>query len=261
MNILLEDKRNINSRRPLWGKTLGVDGCRGGWLAAWLGVDGPGICLYENIRACWTDHAHSPLILIDIPIGLSDSGARTCDRLARRLLGRGRSASVFAPPCRAALAAADYRDALARNRAVTERGISIQVWNISPKIREVDEFLAAMPGAAGIMRESHPELCFQALAGGHAMRFSKKTVAGQRERRAVLARLIPGLHDDWSRLRAALPAGRAAADDLLDALVLAVSAARGVDVLKRLPASPQYDIRGRCMEIVYPAWSGEECQA
>jgi len=209
--------------------------------------------LYENIRTCWTDHHRASLILIDIPIGLSDSGVRTCDRLARRLLGRGRSAAVFSPPCRAALAAADYRDALARNRAVTGRGISLQAWNICPKIREVDEFLTAVPEAAGIMRESHPEVCFQALAGGNAMRFNKKTAAGQRERRAVLAQFIPGLNDHWPRLIQKLPSGRAGLDDLIDALVLAIGAARGADALCRLPDPPEHDARGQSMEILYPA--------
>jgi predicted RNase H-like nuclease len=192
------------------------------------------------------------VILIDIPIGLSDTGWRECDGPARRLLGRGRSASVFTPPCRAALVAADYREALRLNRTVTGKGIFIQAWNICSKIREVDDFLTDMLGAGGVLRESHPELCFYALNGGAAMRHNKKTPAGQTERRAVLERHLPGLERHWPRLLEALPAGLASVDDLMDALILAVSAALGPETLRRLPARPQRDRRGRPMEILFP---------
>ena len=44
-------------------------------------------------------------VLIDIPIGLSDSGpgGRLCDREARQLLGCGRVSSVFSAPARRTL--------------------------------------------------------------------------------------------------------------------------------------------------------------
>ena len=59
-------------------------------------------------------------VLIDIPIGLLDKGPdeRSCDKAARKLLGK-RASSVFPAPARQALDASDYQAALAVNREST----------------------------------------------------------------------------------------------------------------------------------------------
>ena len=59
------------------------------------------------------------VVAIDMPIGLSDDGARACDVAARRLLGRAGS-SVFPTPVRAVLATDDYAEARAVSRAATD---------------------------------------------------------------------------------------------------------------------------------------------
>lgn len=119
---------------------LGVDGCRGGWIAAVI------YCnsfitweVFRTIQDLWSKYGNPPLnasrILIDIPIGLVERGfvSRECDKLARISLKRPRSSSIFTPPCRSALYAKDFEHANQINRKCTKKGISIQTWNISKK--------------------------------------------------------------------------------------------------------------------------------
>lgn len=69
-------------------KVVGVDGCRGGWLAmCWDVEQGIVTPRIHKTLACLIDHyADVETIGIDIPIGLSDTGTRTCDVEARRVL-------------------------------------------------------------------------------------------------------------------------------------------------------------------------------
>lgn len=146
---------------------VGVDGCRGGWVAAAHTADGRlGYEVFSAFETVLTRH-HQALILVDVPIGLRDSGQgeRQCDREARRVL-KGRGSSVFLAPVRAALYARDYASASSVNREKTgRRGLSRQSWAIAPKIREVNECLAERAGPLPRVREMHPELCFWALNG------------------------------------------------------------------------------------------------
>ena len=75
---------------------------------------------------------------------------------------------MFSVPSRAAIYAADYRRGLPDRAATSEppRKVSKQLFNIAPKIREVDEALRAPPDAAGRVFEVHPELAFWRLNGG-----------------------------------------------------------------------------------------------
>ena len=169
---------------------IGVDGCRSGWLA----VRSQSKCECEceirvlrTIREVWTWSGGEALILIDVPVGLSDSGKRLCDSEARRRLGFPRNTSVFSPPVRRALFACGWRDAADVNERFTGRRISQQAWGIAPKIREVDEFLRANPQRQGRFREVHPELLFWSLNGQRAMRMPKRQTAGRAERLACRA--------------------------------------------------------------------------
>src|SRR4030095_4859244 len=154
----------------------GVDGCRAGWLV---------VLAYPLARNA---HEHqvtvcarfdevlallppSTVSAVDIPIGLlaeQQPGGRDCDRRARRLLGR-RASSVFTPPTRPRLDAT-------HDTQVRGHGLSIQAFNILPKIREVDRVMT--PGLQQRVYEAHPELAFQSLAG-HPLQDRKKTVAGR----------------------------------------------------------------------------------
>ncbi len=75
---------------------LGVDGCKAGWLGVQLDENGQwDIGVVADALALWHRWETASLILIDIPIGLPDKSikSRSCDREARRLLGKPGAAS------------------------------------------------------------------------------------------------------------------------------------------------------------------------
>ena len=93
----------------------------------------------------------------------------------RPLLG-ARQSSVFSVPSRAAIYAADYGEACRIAQATSEppRKVSKQLFNIAPKIREVDEALRATLERARRVFEVHPELAFWRLNGERALTEPKK---------------------------------------------------------------------------------------
>ncbi|MFM7068243.1 MAG: DUF429 domain-containing protein [Actinomycetes bacterium] len=210
---------------PLDGPVVGVDGCRAGWIAATAELRNGRITVtdlrvHDDLSGL-LDALSSQALLrmaIDIPIGLSDHASRMADTVTRRALGARRS-SVFSAPVRAALDAPDHPIAVERSRAACGVGLSVQSWNLVPKIREADEAIRSLhPHQRDRVFETHPELCFAVLDGA-PMRHPKRTLAGRRERLRVLHRSIePG----WTRPQRT-PSG-ARGDDVLDALVLAVRA-------------------------------------
>jgi predicted RNase H-like nuclease len=66
------------------------------------------------------------------------------------------------------------------------KGISRQTYHIMKKIKEVDDFLNHHPEAKKTVRETHPEICFWALAGHRPMQHKKKSPEGKDERLALL---------------------------------------------------------------------------
>jgi predicted RNase H-like nuclease len=162
---------------------VGVDGCRGQcWLAVILGAGGCAEArVFSDIFALWQECKAASLILIDIPIGLRNGGAleRRCDKEARKRLGPKRGAGVFPMPCRAALKADSYEEASEINREHTGRKLSKQSWGILLKIRQVEELVAGDAGARARIRESHPEVCFLALAG-YPMEYRYKALMKRR---------------------------------------------------------------------------------
>ena len=231
---------------------VGVDGCRGGWFAVALGSGHNwAIDVYKTIGELWNAMNSPSMMLIDIPIGIPDYNQRICDLQARKLLGP-RGSSVFAVPCRKVLQARSYRQACRINKRTMGFKISIQTWNIAAKIKEVDTWLQNTQLARRRVRESHPELCFWALAGKRAMAHSKKTAQGFTERFSILTK---NYLQTGNIVRQALDRFRRkdlARDDILDALVLAVSARFSAGIPKTVPLKPPVDKRGLAMEIVYP---------
>lgn len=225
---------------------LGLDGCRGGWVAAHLEPDGTcHVRIHPALRDLLRDEASTTAI--DIPLGLLDApapGGRTCDREARRRLGP-RRASVFSPPPRPALQARRYDD-------VRRLGVSLQAYHLLPRMREADALLT--PALQERVREAHPELAFARLLG-HPAHASKKRPEGRAERLAALdasgafrepaQALLDRALDAWPR-RVLQP------DDVLDALAIALTASRIADgTAERVPADPPRDARGLRMEILY----------
>jgi predicted RNase H-like nuclease len=160
-----------------------------------------------------------------MPMGLSDIRfKRKVDSRLRSLLSPFKHQSVFTPPCREALSATSYREALEVNRKVTGKGISIQSWNIAPKIRELDELLQSSKQLQRIIFESHPEICFFFLHKRNPITSGKKTEEGRKQRLAILCAYdhqIKGVFDKSLRSfqrKEVLP------DDILDALCLGIVA-------------------------------------
>jgi len=232
---------------------VGVDGCPGGWCCVAIEAKG-GRCqvgdprVYPSFAEAMA--ASAGVICVDIPIGLLDRrGQRECDVQARRLLGKKRG-SVFPSPSRAALKASDYREACDINEALTGKRLTIQSFNITPKIRQVDERLS--PQSQGRVLEVHPELCFWALNACSPVMSKKSSVAGRIERWEILRRYLPALAPSPPP-RSELPEG-CKRDDYVDALVCAWTAicvVRGK--AHRIPAQPESDGCGLRMEMWFPA--------
>lgn len=235
---------------------VGVDGCRAGWLAAFVCPRGPEVRL--RIVPAFADVLRAPeapaVIAVDMPIGLPERtgpGGRAAEGAVRPLLG-ARQSSVFSVPSRAAIYAGDYAAACAIALATSDppRKVSKQLFNIAPKIREIDEQLRGDGNAAARVREVHPEVAFWRLNGGQALDQPKKVKSspyspGLALRRRLL--IAAGLPD--RAVNAPPPAG-AGPDDLLDALACAAVARRlHFGRAKPYPDPPPRDAFGLWMAI------------
>lgn len=228
---------------------VGLDWARNGWLGIVLRDNGDhDFDLFPSILSVWKDHKDADRILIDIPIGLSNTSKRACDEVAEKRLKPERHNSVFSTPVRRAVCAKRLSKAKEINE---EYGFSItnQAWSICPRIREVDEFLHEFPEAIGTLRESHPEICFASLNDDTPMRHGKGKREGLKERQDVLFeknRSFNPLYKEivetfieppsWAR-RLSINAK----DDILDSLVLAYTAQLGETELTTLPTVPDMD--------------------
>ena len=230
---------------------IGVDACKKGWFAVALDRQGNwDIGIFKTIVDFWGAFQKVSLILIDIPIGLPYSGKRSCDIETRKILGR-RASSVFPVPCRKALQAKTYGQACRINQQVMGVKLTIQTWNISAKIVEVDRLLRNNKQAQRRIRESHPELCFWSLAGGHPMVYSKKRPQGFSERYSILQKIYPQTKAIVGKALERFMRKDLARDDILDAIVLAVSARFRLTSIRTVPPAPPRDKKDLPMEIVY----------
>lgn len=205
---------------------LGVDWADGCWVVVKTG-DETLITTEPSFLNVWHEHGRTDdvaSILVDIPIGLPDSGSRSCDEEAADSLGARRS-SVYSIPGRDVVETDDYDTAQKRNGG----SLGSQTWWLFPRIREVDIFLQEYDDATEKIYESHPEICYNEFAGESLPR--KNTEDGRRRRLEVLEE-DSALHEEVSERvdkceRNAMWHHRISKnrlDDVLDAGVLALTA-------------------------------------
>jgi predicted RNase H-like nuclease len=194
---------------------LGFDGFRGGWVAASIDDDGSHFFDYSP-RLARLVSGRFKRAMIDIPIGLPDTGYRQCDIEARAILGP----SVFLGARRSLLTFVcfDQANNYYWNSEGKGRGISQQLWNIRDKIKEVDDFVT--PASQSIFSESHPEAVFHRLNGKKSLA-PKHSEGGRQQRLKILETAGFTKVASWLGLRFGTKIGR---DDLIDACACAVAA-------------------------------------
>jgi len=220
---------------------LGVDGWRLGWVGALL--DGRSVRLLPLPSVA--DVLAVPgvgVVAIDMPIGLSDDGARACDVAARDLLRpTGAASSVFPAPVRAVLGTDDYAEARLLSLAATRerRSLSAQAFQLTRSIRALDDALGDTP--LDHVAEVHPELSFRLGLGGVTDR--KGTASGTVQRLRALRTVM-----DVEEALATAPPG-VPMIDALDACAAAWSAQRLADRTAECVGDGTIDRRGRPMRI------------
>lgn len=232
---------------------VGVDGCKLGWLAAiWnpqaRTLDWKGYADLATLLKAFPDAT----IGIDMPLGLWDQGDRPGDREARRMLGKPRSSSVFAPPIPSILDCRTFAEANESSKRAIGKGISQQAFGLFPKLREANATIT--PDIQYRVFELHPEVSFCGLAED-AMVFPKRTEAGFDERRNLLNTAMNLRQPILSRSEVArsLRDHGAQPDDVLDAAIAAWTAHRvATGTAVRLRGDAVYrGANGLVMEIVY----------
>jgi predicted RNase H-like nuclease len=222
---------------------VGLDGFRRGWVA--VRIDGGKrellfLNAMSELAALKFDRAG-----IDMPIGLPDHGLRDCDLAARAQL-RPHAARVFTGARRGLWDHPSPADANRVLKAQGEAGVSVQLWNLGAKIREVDALMT--PQMQLRVREVHPEMVFLRLNFGRPLP-SKKTDEGASLRMSLLRR------EGFSEIRQWIEVERvgtgAKPDDVLDACAVAI-AARDFSQGNVLPKGPApKDARRLKMQIWY----------
>ncbi|MFG1203893.1 DUF429 domain-containing protein [Xanthobacter aminoxidans] len=237
-------------------RLAGIDGCRGGWVVArWDGAGRLDLVRVARVEALF-DASDAPAIAcVDMPIGLPETGeigGRSAERAVRPLLG-ARQSSVFAVPARAAVMAGlgpgDERErfsaacAAALAYSSPPRKVSIQCFNLFPKIAELDELLLRRAELRDRLVECHPEVSFR-IMNGAPLEVAKKVKSrpyppGLDLRIGLLARAGVPIDLLNAKTAAALGAGL---DDLVDACACAVTAKRVFEGnALRFPDPPERD--------------------
>jgi predicted RNase H-like nuclease len=225
----------------------GVDGFKNRWCAVLRNFDtGEFRARVVSLQDLLGFPENPAVIAVDVPIGLLDvtpPGGRTCERLARAILGAHRARSVISTVGRVALAADTRAEADLLSKKAGGIGVSANSWGLKEKLLEVDT--AMTPDLQQVIHEVHPELSFCEMAG-RPLEHSKKTNLGEQERVAALVAggfAEEGLRDTPTALRA----GRTDFLDACAALWTAERILRGN--AKRVPHLQEFDTRGLDMAM------------
>jgi predicted RNase H-like nuclease len=218
----------------------GVDGCKDKWIAV-VGEDSGRTEIWEPRPFCdLFQDGRLKLIVVDIPVGLVDTGPRQADVQARRFLGK-RGSAVFPAPIRPILDCQTWENACRIRSEVEGKKISKQLFGILPKVREADAELRS--GVHVNIREGHPEVSFAIMNDGVPVPSSKKKADGKKQRGKLVGDRFPDANDrmaDYKYHR----------EDVLDAYALLWTATRilrGEE--RRFPEELALDRFGLRMEI------------
>jgi predicted RNase H-like nuclease len=221
-------------------RAIGLDGFSLGWVAVLLDGDEQAISFHPDVAGALSgrfDRAG-----IDIPIGMNDDGERACDLLAREKL-QPHASRVFTGARRWLWQ--EFSDPDKANKEAQRRGetrVSRQLWNIGPKIMEVDAFLRTHRERD--IREVHPELVFLRLNGNKPLP-PKKSEEGDALRRRLLKR--QGFREIERWLTSVRIGTGAKRDDVLDACAVALAAREPAGHLPK--GAPQLDACRLPMQI------------
>lgn len=233
-------------------KTAGIDGCKLGWILISFTETEEKYQILETKEALKEAMTSYDRIFIDMPIGLEDVDyTRECDALLRKKLGSEYSSSVFSPPIRPALYAPSYVEANMISFEYNEKKLSLQAWNITPKIRMVDELLRENPEFKEKVFESHPEYLYQKLNGG--MIYQKKNLKkGIRHRLELIEEHEPIADDFFRDIKEEWRRSEVGEDDIVDAMVLALYAKRSeTDGIRSIPEEIEFDSEGLPKAVHY----------
>lgn len=232
-------------------KSVGVDGTKGGWIAACVEAGVINIKMFTTIDALCAEYSDADSVIIDIPIGLPESKAdiRPDKELRERL--KGKASSVFSTPCRQAIQELKKQDAKEQNSKVLGKSLSEQSLALCGKINEVDVFLQNNKAWQNRLVESHPEYVFMTLNDGKPIFESKKTKEGLNARIALLRRYTQNI-DRVLEETSLLPGMKKRLDDMIDAICLAVVGELGLtNKFRSIPEKAEKDSNGLKMQIVY----------
>jgi predicted RNase H-like nuclease len=224
----------------------GVVPCPGGWLVASAKLQGITLAaeppvVYRTLIEILDYRPAFSVIGLAVPVGLLDEprpGGRSCDREARHVLGRPRSAAVISAPSRADLAA------IGAGTPGAASHVSVIVRQLAARYREADEALS--PYWQRTVFEVHPELSYHQINEDRPMHWPKHSAEGMVERQELLVRRFQGV---TTILETKVKGANIA--HLADAAAALWTARRvAARAVIRIPEMPEWDSKGLRMEIV-----------
>lgn len=230
--------------------TVGVDGCKGEWIAAAISGDWFEVSKYKTIDEICAKYQDADAVLIDIPIGLPESRSEALKRpdveLRKRL--KEKSSSVFNTPFRQIVYAPDIKKAWELNSELDGRQTPISM-TLRKAVKQVDRFLQTHPQWQNRLLESHPEYCFYLLNGKKPLG-SKLNEDGLKKRMEILNKFFANGQKVIDTYLGQYEF-RKKTDDVIDALCLAVAGRMGLENgFETIPDTPYRDSTGLNMQIV-----------
>lgn len=210
--------RDLEPKMEAEEMIAGVDGYKKGWIAAIADKHGQTRVELFTSFADIAGREELKVVVIDVPIGLTEVGPRAADKEARAIL-KDRRSCVFPAPIRPILDCRNQRQASEKWKSIEGKGCTAQLWGIIPKITEVDRVMKLNPRLQDRIREGHPEVSFAMMNCGAPIQARKTKSEGQQGRQRLLARHFAGI-DKWLAL---LPSARV---DLMDAFSMLWTARR-----------------------------------